>query len=177
MKNEEKLEYRVEVLKKKETDKLRYIRWFKPNGQSEGPGDLPAEISFYPSGNIERMTWFQAGFIHRDGDRPANIIFKDNPDYEVKWAVWYQYGKEHRDGHRPSGIMIDEEDGRVCLLQFCHQNIGRDNEGLPGFVWIEADGSTVDEDGYPIDFDLSRLGEELPQPPKVVPPPILLRFD
>ena len=154
------------------TGKLDTLRCLNQNGQREAPGDLPAEIDFYPSGNVRRMGWYQTDQLHRDNDLPANLIFKDTPDFEVTWAVWYQRGQKHRSHGLPSSIQIDEDDGRVRGLGFCHHGKPSGVAGEFAFVCIEPDGSTVSEGGDPIDIDLSPFHGELPRPPPFAP----LRF-
>ena len=165
--------YILDVSENKTTGNLQTLRCLNRDGQKEAPGDLPSEVEFYPSGNVKRMTWHRADKKHRDHDCPANLLFKDTPSFEVTSASWHQQGKEHREGAVPSHIMIDENDGRVCLMQFCRHGEECSVDGLPPYIWINADGSTEDEGGYPIDVDLSRFQGELPRPPPVTPPPFL----
>lgn len=75
----------------------------------------------------------------------------------------------------PSSIMLNEGGDRVCLLTFCKNGRQHDSEGLPGYIWINEDGSTEDEEGHPINVDLSRFGGSPPRPPTMITPPHLTR--
>ena len=164
--------YSVEQVNYPGAEKLRALRWFNSNGQKEAPAGLPAHIEFYPSGNVREMYWYKADKLHRENDLPAHVSFKDSPDDEVTWAVWSINGKEHREGDLPSCIKIDENDGRVCVLGFCRHGENSGAGSLPHYIWINPDGSTEDDGGYPIDVDLSRFQGELPRPPPIALPSV-----
>ena len=148
-----------------DTGSLESLTWRNDIGQKEAPGGFPARVFFYRSGNIRQLFWYKADKLHRDNDLPADLGFKNNSRLEINWALWAQDGKEHRDGDLPSAISIDDEDGRVSMLQFCRygEECGIGNK--PYFIWINPDGTTEDESGNPIDVDLSEYDGDLPRPP------------
>lgn len=163
--------YSVEIIYFSDTDRIHEMKWHDSDGKAGAPADFPSRIYFYLSGNIERMIWECQDQMHRDGDLPANIGFKDSATLEILDASWHRHDDEHRDGDLPSSIYIDPEDGRVCCLGFKRHGVGRDDEGLPGYVWINSDGSMEDQDGEPMHCDLSRFGGDLPRPPSTDRPP------
>lgn len=165
--------FSVEITYYSGTDQVHEMEWRDSEGKAGAPSNFPSEVYFYRSGNVERMIWKHQGQMHRDGDLPANIGFKDSASLEILDASWHQHGEEHRDGDLPSWICIDPDDGRVCGLSFKTHDVGRDEEGLPGYVWLNADGSMEDEDGQPMDCDLSRFEGDLPRPQAATRPPFL----
>lgn len=138
---------------------------------SPGQGQLPANIIFYPSGNVREMWWYRDGVHHRENDLPAFIEFADNPNNQIIHASWHMNGQEHREGDLPSTIMVCEYTNEVTLLQFRRHGADHSIDGLPPYIWINCDGSTEDEDGKPIEVDLSRYHGDLPRPPKTTIPP------
>lgn len=173
MSNHKTKRYIVEVIEQGDDDCLESLQWLNSDGAIEAPDDFPAEVSFYPSGNIEQMIWRRAGQIHRDNDQPANITLKDTPNLEVLSASWHMDGMDHREGELPSAVYFDQQDGRIRGFEFRKFGQGREDEGLPGYVWINDDGSTENEDGEPVAFDTARFCGELAQPPPVQRAPFL----
>lgn len=165
--------YTVKVEHLEGVDQIQSLEWYDGDGKRGAPGDLPSRVSFYRSGNIRRMIWDDNDQIHRGNDLPASIGFKDSAALEILDASWHQHDEEHREGDMPSSIFIDPDDGRVCGLGFKKRGIGRDEEGLPGYVWINSDGSMENEDGEPMDCDLSRFQGDLPRPPPARRPPFI----
>lgn len=165
--------YYVDITYFSGSDQIHKMQWRDSEGKLGSPAHFPSGIHFYRSGNVERLIWKRHDQIHRDRDLPAKIVFKDSTALEVIDASWHLHGEEHRDGDLPSWISIDPDDGRVCGLGFKRHGVGRDDVGLPGYVWINADGSMEDEDGQPIECDLSRFEGDLPRPPPATRPPFL----
>ena len=173
MRLRDKLTYTVDIIEYKGSDNLFKMVFKAPNGYTEGPGNFPAEVDFHPSGNVKLMAWKDRGKPHRDDDKPAILTFVDRPGLLIESASWYQHGEMHRAGMLPCWIHIDTENDRVNGLMFLRHGVSREDEGLPSYVWIEPDGTTVDEGGHPIECDLSRFGDHLPRPPAVELPPFL----
>ena len=167
-------EFKVKSLYYEGTKDLRLLEWYNSDGELEAPGDLPSLVEFRPSGHVERLEWHRAGQMHREGDLPAFVRFGSGPDFQVVHAAWYVNGGQHRQGTLPSMIQIDEASGRVCTLMYCRHGEDSGVGDLPYFIGIEPDGTTVDEDGVPINVDLrSHFPKGLPQPPSVEPPAFL----
>lgn len=165
--------YHVETTEYESTGTIHSINWFDSKGVVAAPRGLPASVHFHPSGNIARMAWFEAGVLHRGNDLPAQIALQDSESLEILNATWYWRGYEHRDGDLPSSIHIDHSDGRVCGLGFMKNGVGRDNEGLPGIFWINADGKMFNADEEPVEVNLTRFSEGLPRPPPISRPVFL----
>lgn len=173
------VDYKIEAEYRKEKGQLLSLTWLNDKGECEAPDGLPSTIYYYPSGNIQRLVWHKAGKRHRENDLPADITFFDTSKGDIQYATWFWQGLEHREGDLPSCIGIDDADGRVCVLQFCRHGEECGIEGMPYYVWITPEGQTEDEDGNPLDVDLSRLSRyhgDLPRPPPVIHPPIF-QFD
>lgn len=165
--------YTVETTTFEECGSIRSLCWYAPDGELDAPAGFPALVIFYQTGRIRQMAWYSDGKLHRDHDMPANVFFNDSDREQIIHAIWYQHGQEHRDGDMPSSIHIEPETERICGLGFKRHGIGREEEGLPGELWIECDGTLVNGDEESIEVDLSHFAGNLPRPPPIGRPPFL----
>ena len=69
-------------------------------------GDLPAQILYRENGSTYLQGWYQNGRLHRDGDLPAQI--ENHVDGSIFYQDWYQNGQLHRDSDLPAQILYRE---------------------------------------------------------------------
>lgn len=78
-------------------------RTFYRGGQKHRDGDLPAQISYDESGNVDGEVWYQNGVMHRAGDKPAAVHISPRGNIET----YYKQGKRHREGDKPAVLAFD----------------------------------------------------------------------
>lgn len=71
------------------------------NGNLHREGDKPASV-MYKDGKIVSAKWVKNGYAHREDDKPAEI--KYDTDGNVTEQTSYRYGIEHSSGNTPSHI-------------------------------------------------------------------------
>ena len=132
-----------------------------------------AEFEYHEGTDIpSRMTLINSrGEWEAPGDLAADYHF--SIDGKVRALRWMKGDEEHRDHDLPSKIQIDSETRRIKLLGFCQNGQKYKHPCGHAYIWLEPDGTTKDENGLPIDVDLSKiplnLGERLTIPPFILP--------
>jgi hypothetical protein len=79
--------------------------------------------------------WYKDNELHRDGDEPARIEYRDNNKEIIISKIWYKNGKKHRDNDLPAEIKYDME-GSVITSESWYQNdkLHRAIENGPAYV-------------------------------------------
>ena len=72
----------------RESDNHKVLFWFK-NGLIHRDNDKPAQV--LNSKYMKEETWFNKGLMHREIDKPAFI------DYQNNIKIWFKNGKMHRE--------------------------------------------------------------------------------
>lgn len=134
-----------------ETGLIHSLQWTNSIGQSDAPGDLPAELEF-ENGVLRIAAWLRNGVPHRGGDLPA-LIFFDDLGRPRSW-VWKRDGVRHRDGDMPADITF--KDGSLQDLKWVefykHGEPFRAG-GKAAAIHVQEDGSITNEAGHPVDFE------------------------
>lgn len=81
------------------------VETYDKYGKLHSFDDEPAVI--YISGDKKGTEkWYKHGQKHRDGDRPAQILYEPiehkHPKYKMCSLFWYQYDKLHREDDKPA---------------------------------------------------------------------------
>lgn len=113
------------------------------------------------------------GEIEAPGDLPADIGF--DVEGRVIFMGWSKSGKDHRENNLPSLIKLDPQTGRITVLEFLREDRSYDHPCGHEFIQFAKDGTPQDEDGNPIDVDLSKIPLKLDE--KFSYPPFILPFD
>lgn len=133
------------------------LKFFNPEGLNEAPGDMPAEAIFARSGHLLHAFWRTNGILGRWEDLPFSVTYSALNNRLIGLG-WHLDGYEHREGGKPSGIGLDEKTGEIRYLEY--RTFGESGlmNDKPAHVYIDpADGQTLDESGYPIDFEVPEV--------------------
>lgn len=118
---------------------------------------LPAEMTFYESGNVESATWCDDGMAHSficDGALlPAWVKFEDDANLIVRTMEWCDYGVRHRlyDPARFHFINQGLNVGKVAVTYFLNGEISRPvQDGPAKLVYLDLAplGGMWCEEGY-----------------------------
>lgn len=124
---------------------LKQVAWLNQAGKREAPGDFPAQLDFNPDGQLVAASWYKAGWLHRDHDKPAMILCYDSG--KTHMAVWFKEGHEHRLRGLPSTIAFRPITQTVESVSFSIEGQEYAPPGLAPYVRIDSSGSLRDENG------------------------------
>ena len=126
--------------------------WFKGGKESKRSTDeegvvitlehLPNGIvmEHVTNGNASIKTYKKNGVLHRDGDEPSRIIYRDAYDEDtLKRVDYYKNGMRHRDGDKPQTIEYDKY-GDVRTEQYMtNDQMHRDGD-KPAYIYYYDNG-------------------------------------
>ncbi|OQX78904.1 MAG: hypothetical protein B6D56_08100 [Candidatus Omnitrophica bacterium 4484_70.1] len=126
--------------------------------------DEPALIEYFPDGKVKVLAWYKFDKLHRDGNKPAKIVFDENRNekeiYFLKdgayhrdkgpaivkfdekgkaiYLAWYKNGVLHSEGDKPAIVEISRIPQCFKATFFWYRNNQRHREGIkPAYVEIK----------------------------------------
>ncbi len=91
-------------------------RFTNKAGRKHREGDKPAFMLYEDGGNILSEQWWREGKLHRDGDKPSMRTFHENGNLSAE--VWLEGRYKHRSGDKPALIRY-HENGKVYMEEWC----------------------------------------------------------
>lgn len=86
---------------------LHSEEWFNGEGYIDSIKDLPARITYYPSGKVFITTWRYNNNVHRGDGKPAMITYYESG--KIKQEVHVVKGRPSREGHTTAHIEYNEK--------------------------------------------------------------------
>jgi antitoxin component YwqK of YwqJK toxin-antitoxin module len=152
--------------------------WFK-NGKefrrtADEEGDITTQenlpngivMEHVTNGNASIKTYKKNGVLHRDGDEPARIVYRDAYDVDtLKKVEYHKSGMRHRDGDKPQSITYDKY-GDVEIEQYLvNDQMHRDGD-KPAYIYYYDNGD-IRTEVYIKNDDYHRDGNK----------PAIIRYD
>lgn len=131
-----------------DSGELEYVTYYK-NGEYHRDGDKPAVVLYHRGGGVKHNEYFKNGELHRDGDKPA--VTEWHTEDNKKSESYYKNGKLHREGDKPA---VTEWHWRNKKKYESYYEDGEkhrdaDNDGdKPAEVWYSDDGVSVLDVAY-----------------------------
>lgn len=123
-------------------NRILFEEWTKNSKALHRDNDMPAQITYHQSGQIQSEKWFNNNRYHRNNGNPALIYYY--LDGKISSKSWYLDGMEHRDGGEPAYVSF-YADGALRIAEWWMKGQPYRAKGAPTQMNYRNDGSVVGE--------------------------------